>query len=76
MRGWIGLVVPAGTPTPVVNRLAEACRSAIASPEVEALARPQGLEIDYAPPAEFGDFIASELMRIGQITKATGMKAE
>jgi tripartite-type tricarboxylate transporter receptor subunit TctC len=76
MRGWIGLAVPAGTPALIVNRLAEACRSALTSPEIEALAQPQGLEIDYASPAEFGDFIASELQRIGQITKATGMKPE
>jgi tripartite-type tricarboxylate transporter receptor subunit TctC len=76
MRGWIGLAVPAGTPAAIVNRLAEACRSALTAPEIEALAQPQGLEIDYAAPAEFGNFIASELQRIGQITKATGMKPE
>jgi tripartite-type tricarboxylate transporter receptor subunit TctC len=76
MRGWIGLVVPKGTPAPVVNRLAQACRDAIATPELAALVEPQGLEIDYASPAEFGEFIASEYSRIGQIIKATGMKAE
>jgi tripartite-type tricarboxylate transporter receptor subunit TctC len=76
MRGWIGLVVPAGTPASIVNRLAQACQSAATAPEVEALAQPQGFEIDPAAPAEFAAFIGSELQRLGQLARAAGVKPE
>jgi len=76
LQGWVGLVAPAGTPAPVVKRLAEACQGALASPEVLGQAQPQGFDIDYAAPAEFSAYIASELPRWGQLVRLSGVKPE
>lgn len=76
LQGWVGIVAPAGTPAAIVNRLAESCQAALASPEVVAQANPQGFVLDYAGPAEFATFIASELPRWGQLVRQAGIKPE
>lgn len=76
LQGWVGMVTPAGTPSAIVNRLSEACQAALASPEVVGQANPQGFVLDYAGPADFAAFIASELPRWGQLARAAGIKPE
>jgi tripartite-type tricarboxylate transporter receptor subunit TctC len=74
--GWVGLVVPTGTPAPIVSRLAQACQTAVALPDVQTLAQDQGFLMDYAPPAEFGAYIANELLRWGELVRLAGVKAD
>lgn len=75
-RGWIGLVAPARTPAPVIAKVAAACMSAVASPDIVSHAQSNGFEIDYASPKEFGDFIAMENKRWGELIQRAGIKAE
>ena len=76
LDGWIGLVAPAGTPAPIVAKISQACKDALASPEIQALSQAQGFDIDYADPKEFRAFIASELQKWGELVKMAGVKAE
>ena len=76
LDGWIGLVVPAGTPAPIVAKISEACKVALATPEIQALSQAQGFDIDYADPKEFRAFISSELQKWGELVKMAGVKAE
>ena len=55
--GWNGLVAPAGTPAPVIDRLAKACESAVSSPALQTFGNDQGYLVSYAPPAEFQTYI-------------------
>jgi len=73
---WFGLVAPAGTPDPVIDKLNAAFVHALRDPEVLKQFADQGAEAHGDTPAEFGAFIAAEVERIGKIVKAVGAKAE
>lgn len=61
VQSWLGLVTPAGTPAPVVDRLrAEVVRS-LGVPEVRSAIEGLGSEPKSSTPAELRDRIASEL---------------
>lgn len=76
LRGWVGLVAPAGTPTALVNRLASACEKTLKSPELESHAKSLGFEIDYAGPSTFSAYIETELRKWGEISQVAGIKRE
>jgi tripartite-type tricarboxylate transporter receptor subunit TctC len=71
---WFGLVAPAGTPRPVIDKLAGAVREAMATSEVVAALRPQGMDPLSGGPDEFGRHIASEIKRWGEVAQAAGLK--
>jgi tripartite-type tricarboxylate transporter receptor subunit TctC len=76
LQGWIAFALPAGAPVAVVNKLAQACQSAIASPEMQEQLLSRGLDLDYAGPSDFGAFVANELPKWGNLVKLAGMKPE
>jgi tripartite-type tricarboxylate transporter receptor subunit TctC len=76
LEGWIGLVMPAGVPAPIVAKVAQACQSALAAPDLQAQAQGFGFEIEYAGPREFGAFIASEYQKWGELVQLSGLKPE
>jgi tripartite-type tricarboxylate transporter receptor subunit TctC len=62
VQGWAGLVAPAKTPQPAIDKLNAACQSVLAQADVQdIMLRQQGWEVEYGGPAEFGAFIRSEL---------------
>jgi tripartite-type tricarboxylate transporter receptor subunit TctC len=74
--GWIGLVVPAGTPAAVIDKLEKACEGAVSSQEFQKLADDQGLLVAYAPREEFRKHIDSELKKWGELVKRSGLQPE
>jgi tripartite-type tricarboxylate transporter receptor subunit TctC len=58
--GWQGMSVPAGVPAPVLERLAEALRMAIAADDVRARFDTLGIESASWSPAEFDNFVRRE----------------
>ncbi len=72
---WFGLLAPAGTPRPVVDRLAAATRQAMHTPAAMAALRPQGDEPLDAGPDEFAAFFRSEITRWTEVARAAGMKS-
>jgi tripartite-type tricarboxylate transporter receptor subunit TctC len=73
---WVGLIVPAATPAPVVKRLHEEALRALAQPEVkERLAR---LGADPMPmePAAFNAYIRTEMDAAAKIARAASLKAQ
>jgi tripartite-type tricarboxylate transporter receptor subunit TctC len=74
--GWFGMVAPAGTPGPVVTRLATELRAVLLDPETVAGARAAGVELSPGTPAEFGRFIASETAKWADVIKRSGTKLE
>jgi tripartite-type tricarboxylate transporter receptor subunit TctC len=75
VRLWIGVVAPAGTPRPAIDKLASAARSAMDdSRTVESLAK-EGWEPYDAGPDAFAGFIHSELTRWTDVARAAGFKA-
>jgi tripartite-type tricarboxylate transporter receptor subunit TctC len=71
---WFGLMAPAGTPRPIVDKLARAVDEAIKTPEVIASWRPQGIDPLSGGPDEFARTIAREMKRWGDVAAAAGLK--
>jgi tripartite-type tricarboxylate transporter receptor subunit TctC len=66
---WHGLVAPAGTPQPIIARLAAATDSFLRQPETLERFRQQTLEPKGAPPAEFAAFIQTELATFREVIR-------
>ena len=58
--GWQGVSVPAGVPAPVLERLGEALRAAVAADDVRARFNTLGIESAPWSPAEFDAFVRRE----------------
>jgi len=73
---WYGILAPAGTPQPIVDRLNTEIRKAMTDKEiVSALAR-DGADVWVTSPEEFRDFIAKEIPRWAEVIKAAKIKIE
>ena len=73
---WIGLVAPAGTPAPVVERLHKEIAAILDTPEAQKQFANEGAEVVKISPAEFGAFMQSELAKWGRVVKESGIKAQ
>ncbi len=73
---WQGVVAPARTPPEVVARLNAEVVRALKVPEVQSRITAEGAEILAAGPAEFGDYIRSEIGRFGKVIRDAGVKPE
>ena len=73
---WVGLLAPAGTPAPIVNRLAEEMRKSLAKPETRERMRQLGAVIIGDTSAEFAAFLKKDYERWTQVIKASGVKAQ
>jgi tripartite-type tricarboxylate transporter receptor subunit TctC len=72
---WIGLLAPAGTPPPVIQKLADAAHQAMHTPEaVETLGK-QGYEPLGAGPDEFAAFIRSQIALWSAVARTAGLKS-
>jgi tripartite-type tricarboxylate transporter receptor subunit TctC len=71
---WFGLMAPAGTPRPVIDKLASAANKALKSDDVAAKLKQSGFEPLGGKPDEFGKFIARETSKWADAAKAAGMK--
>ncbi|SIP92131.1 tripartite tricarboxylate transporter substrate binding protein [Pseudacidovorax sp. RU35E] len=74
--GWYGLLAPAGTPAPVVERLNAEINAAIADAEVRRKAEAAGLELRGGTAEAFSTFIGTETRKWAQIIKAANITAE
>lgn len=74
---WIGLFAPAGTPAPIVNKLADAMQKATAqNPSLIAKWRSYGGELKAQTPAEFTAFLKQDSQLWGQVIRGAGIKLD
>jgi len=76
VSSWQGLVVPAGTPREVIDRLHAAVLRSLASPELKAQFAAQGAEPTPSSPQKFDQFIREELARWQKVARDAGVKPE
>ncbi len=70
---WWGLLAPAKTPQPIVERLAAAMQRAVNLPAVRDRFLAGGIQAMSNTPTEFAAMIKSELIRYGTLVKAAGI---
>ena len=73
---WWGIVAPAGTPRPVIERLHHELSVILASAETKKRFETEGGEAAQMSPEEFGRFIASETVKWAKVVKEAGIKPE
>jgi tripartite-type tricarboxylate transporter receptor subunit TctC len=70
---WQGVLLPAGTPRPIVERIHAAVMQAMQDPTVrERMGEGGVFPLTSASPEEFGAFIAAETARWAQVIRETG----
>ncbi|OZI29967.1 ABC transporter substrate-binding protein [Bordetella genomosp. 10] len=76
VTAWFGLLAPAGTPAPVIDKLYQAARQGLSSPDIVKKFHELGGEPGGNTPAEFGAFIDQQRTLWEQTVKAAGMYKE
>ena len=76
VTGWNGLLAPANTPRPIVDRLNKAVVTALQSPEVEKLLAEQGLEPAGNSPEEFARLMHADIEKWIRVTRAAGIQPQ
>lgn len=74
--GWYGLMVPAGTPAAIVQRLNAETNAVLADPAMRKKVEAVGLQLRGGTPAELAAFIASETRKWTQVIQAAHITAE
>ncbi len=73
---WQGMVVPAGTPKPIIDKLHNALSRVAADADTIERFKPQGVEIRASTQAEFRDFMGKEELRWSRLIRERGIKPE
>ncbi|KQU51594.1 hypothetical protein ASG72_08630 [Bosea sp. Leaf344] len=73
---WFGVLAPAGTPQPILDRLNAEIGKALKSPKALEAMKLQGVTPKPGTSAEASALIDSEMKKWGELIKATGLKAE
>jgi tripartite-type tricarboxylate transporter receptor subunit TctC len=73
---WWGIVAPAGTPAPIVERLRQEVAALLDSPETRKRFELEGAEVMRTSQAEFAQLIASETDKWTHVVKQAGIRVE
>ena len=73
---WYGLFAPANTPAIVVNKLYAESEQFLTTPVVKERLAKVGVIVSPLPPAEFGAFVQSEIVRWTADVKAAGIEPQ
>jgi tripartite-type tricarboxylate transporter receptor subunit TctC len=73
---WFGLVVPAGTAGPIVDRISKALEAALATAEVSQKLDIAGCEARSAPLGQFADIIKADVALWGKVVKDAGITSD
>ena len=73
---WFGVLAPAGTPQPIIDKLTAEIAKVMATPAFKQKAVESGAEAEYRDPQQFGKQITSDFARWGEVVKAAKIEAE
>jgi tripartite-type tricarboxylate transporter receptor subunit TctC len=73
---WYGMLVPAGTPRPIVERLVSELHKAVTSPDVKERLAQSGVDTVTSTPEQFRDLIRSEMVVFAKVVKTAGITVE
>ncbi len=73
---WFGVMVRAGTPRPIVERLSAEIAKALKTPEAGAILTKQGFSEGTMSPADYDGYIRNEMQRNEKILKKLNLKLD
>ncbi|MEG0051743.1 MAG: tripartite tricarboxylate transporter substrate binding protein [Comamonas sp.] len=69
---WFGILAPAGTSAPIIQKLNQAINQALKQPDVAEKLRSEGGDVLGGSPEQFAQLLRNEIPRWGQIVKKSG----
>jgi len=72
---WYGMMAPAGTPKPVIDRLQKDLTSVLSNSSIRDQLAAQGIESAASTPEEFTAHIRNESAKWGKVIRAANLKA-
>jgi tripartite-type tricarboxylate transporter receptor subunit TctC len=72
-RSWAGLMAPAGTPHPIINRLSEETKNALQQPAIRIRLEEMGGDVRASSPEEMKAMVTSQLQRWTQLVAETNI---
>ncbi|MBS0407492.1 MAG: tripartite tricarboxylate transporter substrate binding protein [Proteobacteria bacterium] len=72
-NSWNGMLAPVGVPDEIVQRVNAAVNQALRAPAVAEALHKGGIADKSGTPAQFGEFIASEIARYAQVIRQAGI---
>ncbi len=75
-EGWIGVFAPAGTPSPVIQRLHQALVKVLRMPDVEARLTDRGVVLVASSPDEYRRMLASEVEKWRRVARESGVSLD
>jgi tripartite-type tricarboxylate transporter receptor subunit TctC len=76
MAPWVGMIAPAGTPKPIVDKLTAAMQKVLSDPAVVKQFADQQLTVMALPQDQFATLIRNDQRKWGKVVKAAGIKME
>jgi len=73
---WIGVFLPAGTPSPIVQKLNESINRAIGSPDFRERLTASAFDPVGGSPQQFADYVKAEIVKWGKVVRETGAKPD
>ena len=71
---WQGLLAPAGTPRPIIERLHEGVAASMAKPDLRERFAQLNVEPVGGTPAQFAAYLQSELDKWGKVIRSAGIR--
>jgi tripartite-type tricarboxylate transporter receptor subunit TctC len=76
VANWWGILAPAGTPQPVLERLYKELTAILDSVETRKRFELEGAEVVRMKPSEFASFVTQETEKWTRVVKEAGIKPE
>jgi tripartite-type tricarboxylate transporter receptor subunit TctC len=73
---WYGMLTPAGTPRPIVDRLVSELHKAVQSPDLRTKLEASGIDTATSTPEQFTELIRAETTRYAKVVQAAGIKLD
>jgi tripartite-type tricarboxylate transporter receptor subunit TctC len=76
VTGWNGVLAPANTPRPIIDKLNKAIVEALKTPDIDKFLREQGLEPAGNSPEQFAAMMHSDIEKWIRVTREAGIQPQ
>ncbi len=73
---WLGVMAPAGTPKPIIDRLNAEVRKVLAHADIKESWKKQGAEIMDMSPQKFDEFLRADIEKWAKVVQGAGIKVD